>query len=426
MTASAVALIPARSGSTRVPGKNVRELRGHPLIAYTIAAARDSGVFGAVVVSTDSEEIAAVARRYGAEVPWLRPAALAGPRSPDIEWVRHALAGLPAFDAFSILRPTSPFRTQLTIRRAWERFTELDVDSLRAIRPCREHPGKMWVVTADDAMTPLLGQPAGTPLHSRQYADLPTRVRAGLEPRVRVGEGGARSRHHRRRAGGAVLSRGRGGLLDRLPGGLGAGRANGGTASGARRTAVTTVALVGCGRWGRHVLRDLVTLGCEVVVTARSDESRARAEDGGAALVVRSVADLPAVDGAVVCYPDHHARARGRRAALERSARLRREAAHRRPGRRACVSPRGRTGPSVRDAQVALPPGHRGTGRDRDVGRAGPGRRGPDHPRRMGQPARGRRRRLDARSRTTSRSSSRCSARSRLRAALASSVWTGS
>ena len=173
MTPSVVALIPARSGSTRVPGKNVRELRGHPLIAYSIAAARESGVFGAVVVSTDSEKIAVVARRYGADVPWLRPAQLAGPRSPDIEWVRHALAGLPVFDAFSILRPTSPFRTHATIRRAWTRFMDLDVDSLRAVRPCREHPGKMWVVTGDDSMTPLLDQPAGTPLHSRQYADLP-------------------------------------------------------------------------------------------------------------------------------------------------------------------------------------------------------------------------------------------------------------
>jgi len=156
-----------------VPGKNVRELRGHPLIAYTIAAALDSGVFEAVVVSTDSEKIAAVARGYGAEAPWLRPAELAGPRSPDIDWVRHALDGLPECDAFAILRPTSPFRTAGTIRRAWDRFTGLDVDSLRAVRLCREHPGKMWVVTSDVTMAPLLDEPAGTPLHSRQYADLP-------------------------------------------------------------------------------------------------------------------------------------------------------------------------------------------------------------------------------------------------------------
>src|SRR5262245_6250871 len=70
---TAVALGPARAGSERVPGKNVMPLVGHPLIAYSIAAARQSGLFETVVVSTDSEEIADVARRYGAEVPGLRP-----------------------------------------------------------------------------------------------------------------------------------------------------------------------------------------------------------------------------------------------------------------------------------------------------------------------------------------------------------------
>ena len=86
---SAVALVPARSGSQRVPGKNVMPLAGHPLIAYAIAAAREAGVFDAVAVSTDSEEIAAVARRYGAEVPALRPAELATTTSSDHEWIQH-------------------------------------------------------------------------------------------------------------------------------------------------------------------------------------------------------------------------------------------------------------------------------------------------------------------------------------------------
>ena len=83
---SSVAFIPARQGSKRVPGKNVRPLDGHPLLAYTIAAALESGVFGSVIVSTDSEEVAAIARHYGAEVPFLRPAVFAGDMSPDIEW----------------------------------------------------------------------------------------------------------------------------------------------------------------------------------------------------------------------------------------------------------------------------------------------------------------------------------------------------
>ena len=116
----AVALVPARAGSVRVPGKNVRALAGHPLIAYSIAAARESGLFDAVLVSTDSEEIAAVARRYGAEVPGLRPAEMAGSGSSDIEWVRHVLDGT-AYELFSILRPTSPFRRGATILCGGER-----------------------------------------------------------------------------------------------------------------------------------------------------------------------------------------------------------------------------------------------------------------------------------------------------------------
>lgn len=118
-----VALIPARSGSQRVPGKNVRRLGGHPLLAYTIAAARQSEVFDAVIVSTDSADYARLAEYYGAEVPFIRPAELAGATSPDIDWVRHALQSLTEkgrhFDCFSILRPTSPFRTAATIQRAW-------------------------------------------------------------------------------------------------------------------------------------------------------------------------------------------------------------------------------------------------------------------------------------------------------------------
>jgi N-acylneuraminate cytidylyltransferase len=83
-----------------MPGKNIRPLAGHPLIAYTIAAARRSGIFSDVVVSTDAEETAAIARRYGASVPFLRPSGLATATSPDIEWVEHALEALPSADAF--------------------------------------------------------------------------------------------------------------------------------------------------------------------------------------------------------------------------------------------------------------------------------------------------------------------------------------
>jgi CMP-N,N'-diacetyllegionaminic acid synthase len=169
-----VALIPARAGSQRVPHKNLVLLAGHPLIAYTIAAVNESGVFEAVVVSTDSPEIADVARRYGAEVPALRPTELATATSPDIDWVLHTMRGRDE-DVFSILRPTSPFRNAGTIARAMERFVELGerIDSIRAVEPCRQHPAKMWMLEGD-LIRPLLPQPEGeTPLHSRQFQSLP-------------------------------------------------------------------------------------------------------------------------------------------------------------------------------------------------------------------------------------------------------------
>jgi N-acylneuraminate cytidylyltransferase len=173
-----VALIPARSGSQRVPGKNVRRLGSHPLLAYSIAAARESGVFSRIVVSTDSSEYAEIAAHYGAEAPFLRPAEIAGDTSPDIEWVQDVLRRLSetgaTFDCFSILRPTSPFRTSDTILRAWSEFNaEVGIDSLRAIERCRQHPGKMWLIR-NRRLLPLLPLgPEEQPWHSSQYPSLP-------------------------------------------------------------------------------------------------------------------------------------------------------------------------------------------------------------------------------------------------------------
>jgi len=171
-------LIPARSGSKRVPDKNIRPLAGHPVIAYTIAAALQSGVFAGVVVSTDSERYAEIARHYGAEVPFPRPAEFAGDRSPDIEWVDYTLQRLQAegraYDCFSILRPTSPFRQSETIQRAWREFlAEEGVDSLRAVEKCEQHPGKMWIVRGRRMLPLLPFGPAEQPWHSSQYPSLP-------------------------------------------------------------------------------------------------------------------------------------------------------------------------------------------------------------------------------------------------------------
>ncbi len=175
---SVVALIPARVGSKRVPGKNIRVLHGHPLIAYTIAPALESGVFDRVIVSTDSEEIASIARHYGADVPFLRPVEYAGDTSPDVDWVEYTLKTLrdagTAYDAFSLLRPTSPFRRPDTVQRAWDTFcADPRVDSLRAVEKCTQHPGKMWLARNDRLLPLLPFGPAEQPWHSSQYQSLP-------------------------------------------------------------------------------------------------------------------------------------------------------------------------------------------------------------------------------------------------------------
>ncbi|CAN5859418.1 acylneuraminate cytidylyltransferase family protein [soil metagenome] len=173
-----IAFIPARAGSKRVADKNIRPLAGHPAVAYTIEAALQSGIFASVLVSTDSDLYARIARYYGAEVPFLRPVELAGDLSPDIDWVEYTLERLRdegrTFDCFSILRPTSPLRQPETIRRAWQEFLSQEgVDSLRAVEKCKQHPGKMWVVRGRRMMPLLPLSTSEGPWHSRQYQSLP-------------------------------------------------------------------------------------------------------------------------------------------------------------------------------------------------------------------------------------------------------------
>ena len=145
-----VALIPARSGSKRVINKNIRLLKNKPLIAYTIQAALNCGLYDNVIVVTDSKEYAEIALKYGAEVPDLRPEAISKDDSPDILWVKWINEILEKRQeqiyTYSILRPTSPFRSKNTFRRAFDLFSSRsDIDTLRAIQKVSEHPGKMWV-----------------------------------------------------------------------------------------------------------------------------------------------------------------------------------------------------------------------------------------------------------------------------------------
>jgi CMP-N,N'-diacetyllegionaminic acid synthase len=174
---SLIALVPARSGSERVPGKNIRPLAGHPLLAYAIATARQAGVCSRVLCSTDSEEIADVARWYGAEVPFLRPAQYASSTSPDIEWLAYTLDNLPErYDLFVIVRATNPFRGPDVIRRGLDQLLATpEADSIRAVELVKQHPGKMWELREDGrTMRPLLDQShLDVAWHAGQYQALP-------------------------------------------------------------------------------------------------------------------------------------------------------------------------------------------------------------------------------------------------------------
>ena len=174
---STIGLIPARRGSERVKNKNIRTLAGHPLLAYTIASARASGVFERVLISTDCERTQRIGLHYGAEAPFLRPAEFATSPSPDIEWLRHGFESLDGeYEAFAILRPTSPFRTVGMLRRAHDQFVSQEgIDSIRAVQLVSEHPGKMWTVDETTRrLTPFLPQDEmELPWHARQYQDMP-------------------------------------------------------------------------------------------------------------------------------------------------------------------------------------------------------------------------------------------------------------
>ena len=176
-TPSAVAFVPVRSGSERVPRKNVRPLAGHPLLAYAIETARQSGCFERVVVSTDSEEIADVARWYGADVPFLRPSEYATSTSPDIEWLAYTLDHLEErYELFALVRATNPFRGPDVVRRGLEQLLATpEADSIRAVELVKQHPGKMWLLAEDGrTMAPLLDQSElDAAWHAGQYQALP-------------------------------------------------------------------------------------------------------------------------------------------------------------------------------------------------------------------------------------------------------------
>jgi CMP-N-acetylneuraminic acid synthetase len=142
--------IPARGGSERLPRKNVLKLAGLPLIAYTIAAARASGCFDEIYVCTDTEEIATVARDYGARVPMLIPGELAGPLVAShrpCQWLYEQLGS--SAQALFCLQPTSPLRSAEDIRAGALRFARADVDTVVSVTPIDPHYFH-WAVANDN------------------------------------------------------------------------------------------------------------------------------------------------------------------------------------------------------------------------------------------------------------------------------------
>src|SRR3989344_426118 len=143
-----IALIPARGGSKGIPKKNIIALAGFPLIAYSIAAAKLSKYISRVIVSTDSQEIADIATKYGAEVPFTRPAEFSGDTATDFSIVKHAVEWLQDHENFEpehvvFLRPTTPLRDPALIDSAVENLiSSPDATCLRSGFETREYPHK--------------------------------------------------------------------------------------------------------------------------------------------------------------------------------------------------------------------------------------------------------------------------------------------
>jgi len=166
-----VGLIPARSGSKGIPGKNIASCAGRPLIAWTCDAARASARLANAIVSTDSEEIAQVARDWGIEAPFIRPPDLALDGTPSLDVMLHALEWLERsgvkVSALMLLQPTSPLRTQRHIDEAADLFLSSGADTLVSVVevPHRFHPDSL-VRERDGWISPYhAGKPTVTSRH---------------------------------------------------------------------------------------------------------------------------------------------------------------------------------------------------------------------------------------------------------------------
>ncbi len=157
-----LAIIPARGNSKSIPKKNIKEFAGFPMMAFSIAAAKQSNYVTRVIVSTDNQEIVHVAKKYGAEVPYMRPDELAQDNTLDYPVIEHALLWLAEKENYHPdyviqLRPTSPIRPRNMVDDAVElMLSHPEADSVRGVVPSAQNPYKMWFVDEQGRMKPIL------------------------------------------------------------------------------------------------------------------------------------------------------------------------------------------------------------------------------------------------------------------------------
>lgn len=160
-----LAIIPARGGSKSIPRKNIRLFGGKPLIAHSIEQGLGSKCINRVIVSTDDEEIARIAAKYGAEVPFIRPAEFAQDDTPDWPVFNHALRWLRENEQYEAelvvnLRPTTPNRRVETIDEAIRTLAARpEIDALRSLRPAEYSPYKMVLIRPDGCIEPVVRPP---------------------------------------------------------------------------------------------------------------------------------------------------------------------------------------------------------------------------------------------------------------------------
>lgn len=180
MSCDILCVIPARSGSKELPHKNIKNYKGHPLLAHSIIQAKQSRYDMRIVVSTDSEEYAGIAKIYGAEIPFLRPTEISQDLSTDYECIDHCLKRLKEYDNYEPdiilqLRPTQPERTVKHIDDCLEQFIEVrhKYDSLRTVIPIDKSPYKMYLI-GDQTLVPLFQEVNGiTEPYNRCRQELP-------------------------------------------------------------------------------------------------------------------------------------------------------------------------------------------------------------------------------------------------------------